>query len=262
MKRMLIVAGLIITLGAFPLLAQETEEEEEPLWIGSLGLAWVATSGNTDTSTLGLDFTLDRRPEPWGFEFAARGNRADDGGVTTAENYLVSARAVRKLSTRWEAFGGLAWARDPFAGFDSQTVAMAGATYITVESKRHLLKLDAGLAYTWESRVPPAEDVDFAGGLLGLSWEWRLGANSKFTERFVFHPNFDDSADWRSRPSTRGWPLDSASTCVTATSPSMTPTAPTRPRPRLWSLISDNPKEHHYGTTATATRLGLADGRQ
>jgi putative salt-induced outer membrane protein YdiY len=32
---------------------------------------------------------------------------------------------------------------------------------------------------------------------LGLSWEWRLGANSKFTERFVFHPNFDDSADWR-----------------------------------------------------------------
>ena len=197
MKRTLIVVGLILTLGALPLLAQETEEEEEPLWEGSLGLAWLATSGNTDTSTLGLDFALDREPEPWGLEFAARGNRADDGGVTTAENYLVSARAVRKLRTRWEAFGGLAWARDPFAGFDSQTVASAGATYLAVESKRHLLTLDAGLAYTWEDRVPPAEDVNFAGGLLGLSWEWMLSENSKLVERLVFLPNFDDSGDWR-----------------------------------------------------------------
>jgi putative salt-induced outer membrane protein len=197
MKRTVIVAGLILTLGALPLLAQEIEEEEEPLWEGSLGLSWLATSGNTDTSTLGLDFTLDRKPEPWGLEFAARGNRADDRGVTTSENYLVSARAVRKLSTRWEAFGGLAWARDPFAGFDSQTVASAGATYLAVESKRHLLTLDAGLAYTWEDRVPPAPDVNFAGGLLGLSWEWMLSENSKLVERLVFLPNFDDSGDWR-----------------------------------------------------------------
>ena len=187
-------------------LAHEVEEEEpepEPIWVGSLGLAWVATSGNTDTSTLGLDFSLDRKPEPWGLQLIARGNRAEDKNrpegeeKTTAENYLVSARAVRKLSARWEAFGGLAWAKDPFAGFDSQTVAMAGATYITVESKRHLLTLDAGLAYTWEDRGPPAEDVDFAGGLLGLSWEWRLGANSKLTERLVILPNFDDTDDWR-----------------------------------------------------------------
>jgi putative salt-induced outer membrane protein len=197
-KRTGILAGLILVLGAFPLLAQETEEEApEPTWKGSLGLAWVATSGNTDTTTLGLDFGLNRKPEPWGLELVARGNQADNDGETTAENYLVSARAVRKLSKRWEAFGGLAWARDPFAGFDSQTVASAGATYIAVESERQLLSFDMGLAYTWEDRVPPAEDVNFAGGLLGLTWEWKLGANSKLTERLVFLPNFDDTDDWR-----------------------------------------------------------------
>jgi putative salt-induced outer membrane protein len=199
MKRTMIVTVLLLTLGVFPLLAHEVEEEEEPepIWVGSLGLGWVATSGNTDTSTLGLDFALERKPEPWGLTLLARGNQAENNGETTAENYLVSARAVRKLSTRWEAFGGLAWAKDPFAGFDSQTVASAGATYLAVESKRHLLTLDAGLAYTWEDRVPPEEDVDFAGGLLGLSWEWTLSKNSKLVERLVFLPNFDDSGDWR-----------------------------------------------------------------
>jgi putative salt-induced outer membrane protein len=199
MRNWSILLILILAIGAAPVLAHEVEEEEEPepIWVGSLGLAWLATSGNTDTSTLGLGFALERKPEPWGLELAARGNQADNDGETTAENYLVSARALRKLSERWEAFGGLAWAKDPFAGFDSQTVATAGATYLAVESERQLLKLDAGLAYTWEDRVPPAEDVNFVGGLLGLTWEWKLGASSKLTERLVFLPNFDDSGDWR-----------------------------------------------------------------
>jgi len=200
MKRLVLIFGVMCVLGAAPVFAQEAEaeeEEKEPKWIGSLGLAWVATSGNTDTSTLGLDFGLESKPEPWGFSFAARGNRADDRGMQTAENYLVTARAVRKLGKRWDAFGGMAWAKDPFAGFDSQSVASAGATYSAVESERHLLSFDMGLAYTWEDRIPPNQDVDFAGGLFGLSWEWKLGANSKLVERLVFLPNFDDSADWR-----------------------------------------------------------------
>ena len=200
MKRLIVIFGVICTMGAAPLFAQEAEAEEEemePKWIGSLGLAWVATSGNTDTSSIGLDFGLESKPAPWGFTFAARGNRAEDQGVLTAENYLVSARAARELTNRWDAYVGLAWAKDSFAGFDSQSVASAGAIYSAVESEHHLLSFDMGLAYTWEDRVPPNEDENFAGGLFGLSWEWKLGANSKLTERLVYLPNFDTSADWR-----------------------------------------------------------------
>ncbi len=92
MKREILVFGMILALCALPVVAQEAEEEEkEPAWVGSLGLSWVATSGNTDTSSAGLDFGLDRKPEPWGFEFVARGNKAQDTGVTTAENYFAAA---------------------------------------------------------------------------------------------------------------------------------------------------------------------------
>lgn len=198
MRKTVLFLGLICALGSSLVLADETTEEEvEPTWKGALGLAWVATSGNTDTSTFGLDFGLERKPEPWGLTFLVRGNRAEDKGEKTAENYLVSGRAVRSLSERWEVFGGLAWARDPFAGFDSQTLATTGATYHAVKTERHLLSFDLGLSYTWEDRVPPAEDVDFFGGLLGLSWEWKLGESSKLVERLVLVPNFDNSSDWR-----------------------------------------------------------------
>ena len=39
--------------------------------------------------------------------------------------------------------------------------------------------------------------VGFAGGLLGLSWEWKIGKTSKLTERLVLLPNFGDTDDWR-----------------------------------------------------------------
>ena len=208
MKKMLLVFGAICALCATPVVAQEPateEEEKEPAWTGSLGLAWVSTSGNTDTSSIGMDLGLERKPEPWGLTLVARGNRADDQGALTAENYLFSARAVRALGKRWEAFGGLAWAKDPFAGFDSQTIASIGATYIAIESERHLLKIDGGLTHTWEDQISPVapaptvftDSISFAGALLGLSWDWQLGKNSKLTERLVYLPNFDDSADWR-----------------------------------------------------------------
>ena len=69
MKRLILIFGVMCVLGAAPLFAQEgeaEEEEKEPKWVGSLGLAWVATSGNTDTSSIGLDFGLE--PRIRGFE--------------------------------------------------------------------------------------------------------------------------------------------------------------------------------------------------
>jgi putative salt-induced outer membrane protein len=207
MKRFILIFGLVFVVGTLPVLAQEAEEEEEPepAWVGSLGLSWVATSGNTDTSSIGADFKLDRKPDPWGLSFVARGNRAEDQGVKTAENILVSARGVRALGKRWEVFGGLAWARDPFAGFDSQTVASAGGTYKMVESEHHFLAFDGGFTYTWEDQISPVapaptlvtDSISFAGGLVGVTWEWQIGKTSKLSERLVYLPNFDDSADWR-----------------------------------------------------------------
>ncbi len=124
----------------FPVLAQESEEEAppDPLWEGSAGLSYIATSGNTDTQSFGLDFTAKRRPTPWGYEFFALFNRAEDSSVLTAERYYAGGRALRALGDRWELFAGLSAEKDQFAGFDMRAIVEAGATYKAIKGQASL----------------------------------------------------------------------------------------------------------------------------
>jgi putative salt-induced outer membrane protein len=200
MRRRFWSIALIAMLFALPALAQEAdeaEETEESPWKGSLGLAYLATSGNTDTSTFGLDFTLNREAQPWGFEALAQFNRAEDSGVVTAERYLLSARALRALNERWDFFAGLSAEKDEFAGFELRGMVETGVVYKALMGPKHHLAFDVGLTWTDEDRVEPEPDADYLGGLAGLAYEWKISDSASFTQRFLFYPNFDNSDDWR-----------------------------------------------------------------
>lgn len=206
-----LLVALLVTL---PVAAQETgeEAEPEPNWTNELGLSYVGTSGNTETSSLGLDFKSERKPTPWGLNLAATFTRAEDGGTVTAEQYYVGARGSRELSERWSVFVGLSWARDPFSGFDNRYIAEAGAEYLAISTEKNTLSFDAGLTWTSEDQitqrevVPPQDPpefeeiidtVDWFGGVLGLTWEWKFSQSASLSERLLYYPNFDNTSDWR-----------------------------------------------------------------
>ena len=200
MKRVFLCIALALVLGAAPVLADEGETEEEqpePTWKSNIGLSYVATSGNSDTNTMGLDLLVERRPEPWGLEFIANFNRAEDSGDLTAERYFASARATRTLSERWEFFAGLSGEKDPFAGFDLRGVVESGVTYHALLGPKHLLSFDGGLTWTDEDRIEPEPDTSYFGGVVGLKYEWKISDTASLYERLLFYPNFDESSDWR-----------------------------------------------------------------
>lgn len=175
----------------------EEAKPPEPAWKSRIGLAYLATSGNSDTQTLGMNVLVTRKPEPWGLEIFARYDRAEDSGVTTGERASGGVRVKRALGARWELFGETSAARDEFAGFDLRWVVAAGGAFHAVASDRHKLDFDAGFTWTDENRLSPAEDVSYVGALAGLTWEWRLSERSSFRERLVAYPNFETSSDWR-----------------------------------------------------------------
>jgi putative salt-induced outer membrane protein len=185
-----------LLLAAATAIADEPEQPPTAPWTGSLGLSFVATSGNTDTRTLGFDFQVKRKPTPWGMEAGASYTRADENNLTTAERYAARARAERSFSARWSAFGGLTAERDRFAGYDLRTVVNAGATYTALAGPRHELAFDGGLTWTREELVDNPTD-DYAGGLLGATYLWHLAETSAFGEHVVWYPNFQESSDWR-----------------------------------------------------------------
>lgn len=198
-----------LALAAAPLVAQESDAAtQEPLcpcpppappppdWTGSLALSYLATTGNTETETLGFSTAWDRRPTPWGIEIRALVHRAESDGESTAERYLASVRGKRALSERLELFAGLLHERDEFAGFDQRSIVESGAVWRALTGPVHELAFDAGLTWTTEDRLDGTDD-DWLGAVAGLAWAWKITPGAALRERLLLYPNFDDSDDWR-----------------------------------------------------------------
>ncbi len=196
LRRFVGVTAVLSALVAVSASAQDAEEATSP-WSGNLGLAYVATSGNSDTQTFGIDFKLERLPEPWGLAVTGLFNRAKEGDVTTAERYAAGVRGKRAVSERWQLFVGLSGEKDEFAGYELLAVGELGVTYNVLLGPTHLLSFDAGLTYTDENRLAPEPDVDYFGGVAGLAYEWKISETASLTERLLWYPNFDTSSDWR-----------------------------------------------------------------
>ena len=155
---------------------------DEPEWSGSVGLSLLATGGNTDSETLGLDLEAERRPEPWGLEFTAKIDRAEVEGETTVERYHASVRGTRALNERWHAFAGLSAEKDDFADIDLRAIAEAGAVYKALLGPRLL---------------PPEVDDSWLGGLAVASYDFAISDNATFSQELKYNAHFEDMGDWR-----------------------------------------------------------------
>jgi len=194
--------AVFLVLAAFAIgmagsaLAYEPPETSPPIWSGSAGLSYLATTGNSDTSTLGFDFDIKRIPDPWGLQFTATYLKSDDNGETTAERYGAELRGDRKLSERWSIFLSGSAGKDRFAGFDLRAILSSGVNYKMLLGPRFLLDFDMGLTWTKENRIAD-EDLDFLGAVAGLNFAWVPRKGTSLSQKLQYFPNFDDTANWR-----------------------------------------------------------------
>lgn len=105
------------------------------------------------------------------------------------------------MGDSWELFGGLSYARDGFAGFDSRVIAEAGGIWKALLGPQQEPAFDAGLTWTQEAPVV-GEDLDSMGAVAGAAYAWKITEAATFRERLLFFPNFETSEDWRVRSET------------------------------------------------------------
>jgi putative salt-induced outer membrane protein YdiY len=177
------------------------------------------TTGNSETSTLGIKNILSRAWERSGFTLTAGGTRAESTTTSrfavgtpgsfsvteteatqkTAENYYLNGKYDRKITETFFWFAGLGWDRNRFAGIENRYIAEAGVGNIWINEERIKFRTEYGVTFTdQEDVVEIAGDSD---NWLGARFAWdylhKFGANTTYQNLLVLDANLDDTDDWR-----------------------------------------------------------------
>jgi len=163
---------------------------------GTAEFAFVGTTGNASTQTIGLNGEFIVRPEQWVITNKAAFIRNESESELTAQSFGYLFRAARTLSPRLSAFGEYAYFRDTFAGVAHRNSLVGGVSYKIVDLPKHVFFTDAGLGYMNEQRLA-GDDVSSATWSLGAGYKWKISDTAEFTEDFRMTGLFTDAADWR-----------------------------------------------------------------
>jgi putative salt-induced outer membrane protein YdiY len=185
----------VITLTLILLGSSFVCAEDQPTKL-SLGLSYLATSGNASSQTGGLDVLYKNDFAPWGIEVAGSYLRAEQDGVVTAEKLFVGVRGKWTLNADLDLFLSASYLQDRFAGLDPRLLATGGATYKFLKGPEHELAFDLGLTWTRDDLVDNGTR-SYAGALAAAKYGWNISTTAKLTEDLSFFPSFEQASDWR-----------------------------------------------------------------
>jgi len=164
---------------------------------GTAEFAFVGTSGNSSTQTIGLGGDVTFRPTPWTFNAKAAYVHNESDDVLKAESFDFAFKASRAIQPRLSAFARYGFLHDRFAGIEQRQTVDGGLSFIVVNTPPHSLTVDASLGYAHESRLQ-GEDLDNPTFATGALYKLKLSDAVDISDdlRLVF--SLSDGADWRS----------------------------------------------------------------
>lgn len=200
----------------FFLLNHGYAQEDEAKWKISTELSYVATGGNTSTSSFSLGNTFARKWDKNTLTFrsyvlrshattkirTARGSETDfevteqKVARLAAENYVFSGQYDRRLAQKLLGQLSMSWDRNIFSGVAGRLIMTAGTGYPWLETKKTVLKTDAAVTLTTRRYLGDSFRT-FAGFRAILALDQKFSEKSTASSRFIFDENLKKSADWR-----------------------------------------------------------------
>jgi putative salt-induced outer membrane protein YdiY len=166
------------------------------IWDVQFGASFIGTNGNSDTSSVGGDFGLNRRWPLWQVEATALAVRASAEEVQTAERYVGAFRVRRRLKPRIGFTAGTKLERDRFAGIDFRAITDAGLTWALVRRPTWTLDGVTAMAVNQERPIDGL-DINHPVGLFELMSRIPFAESGATTQRFTYYPDFEDSEAYR-----------------------------------------------------------------
>ena len=170
-------------------------------WNGKGEVSYVATGGNTDTSTAKLAGELEYKPALWAVLLRAAylTSTTETGERNQRTDGLL--RASRTVTPRLDLFGQILYLENTFAGIGSSFYPLAGVSYRLLTSPVHSLTGRLGFGYGQESRVRERDNT-FATADSELNYRWRVSGTAELTQDATFTANLETADDWRAASAT------------------------------------------------------------
>jgi putative salt-induced outer membrane protein len=193
-RKTLAAFSLVLLVAAVPALAQEgapakpmcpcpPPEPPPPALQGSFSAGLALTTGNTDTSSFNLGFSMAYDPKTHSlFKADAFYLRSANDGVATTDKAAATLRYEYKLTERFYAFAQLGYQRDRFKNVTYLLTPMLGAGYFVMKEKNLELTVDASIggAFEKDSGFDAASSGAFS---LGQGFVWKISPTTTFTEK-------------------------------------------------------------------------------
>ena len=141
---------------ALPVHAQDASENS---WSGEGSLSAGVTTGNTETTDLGLGVDATRTMNLWKIGLQATADYGETDGDETKNRIFLGTNLDRQFNDRLFGFGQLTYERDEFSGFDSRAFIGGGLGY----------ELLNGDATQWTVRGGPGLKIDEIEAVLDAS---------------------------------------------------------------------------------------------
>ncbi len=187
----LLVVVFVLFSGAVHSQAGSPPVEESP-WSGNVSLGYLATSGNTNTTSYNTAFGIAYAKNKWTHAFDAAANGADESDTVTAEAYQADWKSSYDFSEHNYLFGLVAWRKDRFSGVNEQLSESIGYGRRIIDTPAHLLNAEIGAGYR---NADLSDNTSESGviGRLGLDYKWTFSETSNFEQNISVESGSDNT---------------------------------------------------------------------
>ena len=177
---------LVLSLSLYPAAAYSQAEaageaEEASPWAGKASLGYLATSGNTNTTSYNTAFEVSYSNNKWTHILDGAANGSDESETTTAEAYQAGWKSTYDFSEHNYAFGLVSWRKDRFSGVNQQLSEAVGYGRRLITTPAHVLSAEVGAGHR-SSDLSDNTSESGAIATLGLDYRWAFSETSNFEQ--------------------------------------------------------------------------------
>ncbi len=164
-------------------------------WHTHTELSYIQTSGNTDTSSFGMDFHAQKSWLPHEIAIDFESNYARSGNKETKNVWLLETHYYYHFSKNLEIEYLIGYKKDKFSGFNYQFYNGPGVGWQAIRTSDQNLSFNLLLLYSVDSYTTAQKDI-YPSGRAGLEYKYQITPALSFVEEANWRSDLSRPSNW------------------------------------------------------------------